>query len=564
MKNEFLKEYKKWLLSTQLSDDEKSELEHISNNKLLIEEMFGSNLEFGTAGLRGVMDLGTNRMNKYVVRHATQGLANYLLSEFDNPSVAIAYDSRNNSKLFAEETASVLAANNIRVYIFKELMPVPSLSFATRKLKCSAGVVITASHNPKQYNGYKVYGSDGCQITLDAANKVLANINKLDMFDDIKYSSFAEKLQQKSIIYISDELIEEYYSSVMKQSIKDEKSSPRTLKITYTPLHGAGYKPVSTILKRDGFKNIDIVEEQKLPDGNFTTCPYPNPEIKEAMDLGMKLMVKNHNDILVATDPDSDRAGVAINQNGEAIILTGNEIGILLFDFIYHARKEENKLPLNPVVVKSIVSTDLVNLMGNKWHVEVRDVLTGFKFIGEQILFLEQNNEEHRFILGFEESYGYLTNVDVRDKDAVNGVLLICEMANYYKSQGLTLLDRLNELYDEFGRYQTITLPYEFTGLDGKEKMIKFMNDIRISSFPNKIGNISGIIDYEKGVKKVGNVVSPTNLPKSNVVKFILSDNETITFRPSGTEPKLKAYVFCKAENLNKIKNIVDQLIIKI
>lgn len=564
MKNDFLKEYKKWLLSTQLSDDEKSELEHISNNKLLIEDMFGSNLEFGTAGLRGVMDLGTNRMNKYVVRHATQGLANYLLSEFDNPSVAIAYDSRNNSKLFAEETASVLAANNIRVYIFKELMPVPSLSFATRKLKCSAGIVITASHNPKQYNGYKVYGSDGCQITLDAANKVLANINKLDMFDDIKYSIFAEKLQQKSIIYISDELIEEYYSSVMKQSIKDEKSSPRTLKITYTPLHGAGYKPVCTILKRDGFKNIDIVEEQKLPDGNFTTCPYPNPEIKEAMDLGMKLMVKNHNDILVATDPDSDRAGVAINQNGEAIILTGNEIGILLFDFIYHARKEENKLPLNPVVVKSIVSTDLVNLMGNKWHVEVRDVLTGFKFIGEQILFLEQNNEEHRFILGFEESYGYLTNVDVRDKDAVNGVLLICEMANYYKSQGLTLLDRLNELYDEFGRYQTITLPYEFTGLDGKEKMIKFMNDIRISSFPNKIGNISGIIDYEKGEKKVGNVVSPTNLPKSNVVKFILSDNETITFRPSGTEPKLKAYVFCKAENLNKIKNIVDQLIIKI
>lgn len=561
MKNDFLKEYKKWLLSTQLSDDEKSELEHISNNKLLIEEMFGSNLEFGTAGLRGVMDLGTNRMNKYVVRHATQGLANYLLSEFDNPSVAIAYDSRNNSKLFAEETASVLAANNIRVYIFKELMPVPSLSFATRKLKCSAGVVITASHNPKQYNGYKVYGSDGCQMTLDAANKVLANINKLDMFDDIKYSSFAEKLQQKSIVYISDELIEEYYSSVMKQSIKDEKSSPRTLKITYTPLHGAGYKPVSTILKRDGFKNIDIVEEQKLPDGNFTTCPYPNPEIKEAMDLGMKLMVKNHNDILVATDPDSDRAGVAINQNGEAIILTGNEIGILLFDFIYHARKEENKLPLNPVVVKSIVSTDLVNLMGNKWHVEVRDVLTGFKFIGEQILFLEQNNEEHRFILGFEESYGYLTNVDVRDKDAVNGVLLICEMANYYKSQGLTLLDRLNELYDEFGRYQTITLPYEFTGLDGKEKMSKFMNDIRTSSFANKIGNISGIIDYEKGEKKVGNVVSPTILPKSNVVKFILPDNETITFRPSGTEPKLKAYVFCKAENLNKIKNIVDQLI---
>ena len=561
MNENFFNTYEKWLASSLLTIDEKKELQSISKNENEIRDRFLTNLEFGTAGLRGVMELGTNRMNKYVVRHASQGLANYLNKDFKNPSVAIAYDSRNNSELFAKETASVLAANNIKVYIFKELMPVPALSFATRQLKCSAGVVITASHNPKQYNGFKVYGPDGCQITIDAAKKVLENINKLDIFDDVKYSSFEEKLMQNSIIYISDDIIEKYYASVLNQSIKSAKVSPRILNITYTPLHGAGFKPVTKILENDGFNHVDIVEEQKLPDGNFTTCPYPNPEIKEAMNLGMQLMIKNNNDILVATDPDSDRAGVAINQKGEAIILTGNEIGILLFDFIYHARKEENTLPNIPVVVKSLVSSDLVNIMGKKFGVEVRDVLTGFKFIGEQILFLEQKGEKNRFILGFEESYGYLTNTDVRDKDAVNAIILICEMANYYKHQGITLLDRLNDLYKEFGQYKTITIPYEFIGFDAKDRMKSFMSSTRNTEFKNEIGNVIGVIDYLKQEKNINGVITSTNLPSSDVIRFLLPDHETITFRPSGTEPKLKTYIFCKEENLAKIKNKIDSLI---
>ena len=543
-----LEKYNRWLNEKRLSKEEKEELLSIANNEKEVTERFIADLEFGTAGLRGVMAMGTNRMNKYVIRHASQGLAQYLLSEEAKPSVAIAYDSRNNSELFAKEAASTLAANGIKVHIFKRLMPVPTLSFAVRHLHCSAGVVITASHNPKIYNGFKVYGSDGCQMTIDAANKVLANINKLEMFDDVKYIDFEKGIEAGEIKYISDELVEEYYASVLSQSVKSEKVSPRILNITYTPLHGAGYIPVTTVLERDGFKHIDIVEEQRLPDGNFTTCPYPNPEILEAMDLGMKLMLKNNNDILVATDPDSDRAGVAVNQNGKAIILTGNEIGILLFDFIYTARKEEGKLPNKPVVVKSIVSSDLVDLMGKEYGVEIRNVLTGFKFIGEQILFLEQKGEEDRFIFGFEESYGYLTNHDVRDKDGVNAMLLIAEMANYYKHKGLTLLDRLNQLYDKFGHYKTVTLSFEFPGLDGKDKMQSLMKHFREESFKKEIGTVEKVGDYKLAKIFYSDHEEDTGLPKSDVIKFFLKDHETVIFRPSGTEPKLKAYVFANGD----------------
>lgn len=561
MENKILEKYNRWLNAEQLSKEEKAELISIENDEKELKERFIADLEFGTAGLRGVMAMGTNRMNKYVIRHAAQGLAQYLLSEEKNPTVAIAYDSRNNSELFAKESAAVLAANKIKVSIFNTLMPVPTLSFAVRHLKCSAGIVITASHNPKIYNGFKVYGSDGCQMTIDAANKVLANINKLEMFDDVKVVSFEEGLKSGYIKYISPELVEEYYQSVLSQSVKSKDVSPRSLRITYTPLHGAGYIPVTTVLYRDGFSHIDIVEEQRLPDGNFTTCPYPNPEIKEAMDLGMKLMIKNDNDILVATDPDSDRAGVAVNQNGEAIILTGNEIGILLFDFIYTARKEENNLPKNPVVVKSIVSSDLVDLMGKEYGVNVINILTGFKFIGEQILFLERKGEQNRFIFGFEESYGYLTNNDVRDKDAVNAVLLICEMANYYKNKGLTLLDRLNQLYDKFGHYKTVTLSFEFPGLDGKDKMANLMKHFREESFKKEIGEVEYVGDY-----KLGKIIYPdheeeTNLPKSDVIKFFLKDHETVIFRPSGTEPKMKAYVFANGDNrLKHFKELITKI----
>lgn len=561
MKKEILAKYNRWLNEKTLSEEERAELESIKDDEKEIKERFIADLEFGTAGLRGVMSMGTNRMNKYVIRHATQGLAEYLLKEDKHSTVAIAYDSRNNSELFAKESAATLAANNIKAYIFDTLMPVPTLSFAVRTLKTTAGIVITASHNPKQYNGFKVYGNDGCQMTIDAANKVLENINKLDMFNDVKTMEFNQGIADKMIEFISEEVIEKYYSSVLKQSVKSNDVSPRILKVTYTPLHGAGYVPVTTVLKRDGFNNIDIVEEQRLPDGNFTTCPYPNPEIKEAMDLGMKLMIKNNNDILVATDPDSDRAGVAVNQNGKAIILTGNEIGILLFDFIYHARKEENNLPQNPVVVKSLVSSDLVNLMGKEYGVNVIDVLTGFKFIGEQILFLEQKGEENRFIFGFEESYGYLSNYEVRDKDAVNAMLLICEMANYYKHQGLTLLDRLNELYKHFGDYKTITLPYEFSGLEGKEKIQNLMNYFRGEAIKTTLGNVLYVEDFKERKIIYKDHIENINLPKSDVIKFHLENNETITFRPSGTEPKLKAYIFANGiDRVHHFQKVIDEI----
>lgn len=554
--------YLRWLDNSPLSKEEKAELKSIENNEKEITERFISNLEFGTAGLRGVMAMGTNRMNKYVVRQATQGLAQYLLKEVKNPSVSIAYDSRNNSELFARESASVLAANGIKVFIYEELMPVPALSFAVRTLKTSAGIVITASHNPKQYNGFKVYGPDGCQMTPNAANIVLDNINHLDIFDDINIMDFEEGLESKKIEFISNEVIEKYYSSVLKQSIKNEKVSPRILKLAYTPLHGAGLKPVTTVLGRDGFKNIDIVEEQRLPDGNFTTCPYPNPEIFEAMELGMKLMIEKGDDILIATDPDSDRAGVAVNQHGKAVILTGNEIGILLFDFIYHARKEEGRLPKNPVVVKSMVSTDLVNIMGKAWGVNVINVLTGFKYIGEQILLLEEKGEEDRYILGFEESYGYLTNVEVRDKDAVNASILIAELANYYKHQGLTLLDRLQQLYDEFGDYKTISIAYSFEGLEGKAKMAKLMEDFRSPEIKEKLGKVEGVGDYLTGYITKGGKKIKTGLPKSNIVKFFLPDHETITIRPSGTEPKVKAYIFAKGQKrVDEIKAKIDAIL---
>ena len=561
MEKYVLEKYERWLNEKSLNEQERKELADLKGNEKEIEERFIADLEFGTAGLRGVMAMGTNRMNKYVIRHATQGLAQYLLAEEKHPTVAIAYDSRNNSELFARESAAVLAANNIKVFIFEHLMPVPTLSFAVRELKTSAGIVITASHNPKQYNGFKVYGSDGCQMTIDAANKVLENINKLEMFDDVKKIEFNQGIAEKLIEFISNEVIEKYYASVLKQSLKSKEVSKRILNVTYTPLHGAGYIPVTTVLKRDGFDHIDIVEEQRLPDGNFTTCPYPNPEILEAMDLGMKLMLKNNNDILVATDPDSDRAGVAVNQNGKAIILTGNEIGILLFDFIYNARKEENNLPKDPVVVKSIVSSDLVDLMGKTYGVNVINILTGFKFIGEQILFLEQKNQTDRFIFGFEESYGYLTNPDVRDKDAVNAMLLICEMANYYKHKGLTLLDRLNQLYDKFGHYKTATLSFEFPGLDGKAKMQNLMKHFREESFKPELGKVLYMGDYKLGKIFYPDREEETNLPKSDVIKFFLEDNETVIFRPSGTEPKLKAYIFANGdERLAHFKKLISEM----
>ena len=558
MNDQIKTKYQAWMNDPIVNDIEKIELSSLKEADIV--DRFGSELEFGTAGIRGVMGVGTNRMNKYVVRKTTQGLANYLKKTVKNPCVAIAYDSRNNSEVFAKEAAAVFATNEIPVYIFSELAPVPLLSYAVRKLSCAAGIVITASHNPKQYNGYKVYNADGCQLNIEDANKVYEEINKLDIFKDVKITSFVESLMNGFVAYVPNIVIESYYKSVCSQSLIGN-ATPKSLKIAYSPLNGSGLKPVTSVLKMDGFNDIHIVEEQKLPNGNFTTCPYPNPETKEAMELGTKLMLENNDDILMATDPDADRVGVVVNHNGEAISLTGNEIGILLFDFIVHVRKQTQSLPNNAVVIKTIVSSDLVKLIAYKNNVNVIDVLTGFKFIGEQIKLLENKREQNRFLLGFEESCGYLTNTNVRDKDGINAVLLIAEMAHYYKTKNRTLIDRLNEIYLEYGDYKTLTLSYEFSGEEGKQKINSLMSAFRDPEIQKTLGNVEYIGDYKlQKIIKNGKETS-TNLPSSDVIKIFLSNFETVTIRPSGTEPKIKAYIFAKGNlRVKELKEKIDGL----
>ncbi len=542
---DYSKIYNEWLNSDLLSKEEKTELLAIKDNDEQIKDRFYRDLAFGTGGLRGVMEVGTNRMNRFIIRRATQGLANYLNKKKANPSVAIAYDSRNHSDEFAIETAATLAANGVKVYLYRELMPTPSLSFAVRYFKCDAGVVVTASHNPKIYNGYKVYGPDGCQCTDNLANAVLEEILALDMFNDVKVGDYDALVKEGKIILINEDCFEAYMESTKKQSIYNEE---RTLKVVYTPLNGAGRRCVTTILDRDGFKDVSIVKEQEMPNGNFPTCPYPNPEIHEALKLGIEQLTKEGADILVATDPDSDRCGVVVNDNGNPHILTGNEVGLILFDAIYNAKKEQGKLPNNPVLVKTIVSSDMAALMANDYKVRVIDVLTGFKYIGEQILFFEEKNAQNDYLFGFEESCGYLTNTDVRDKDAVNAVMLVCEVANHLKKQGLTMLDRLNALYKKYGDFKTALLTYEFPGVEGMNKIKSLMEFFRNDKVKQEVKDIDHIGDYQAGFIYYANKQEPTNLPKSDVVKFFLKDNSTITIRPSGTEPKLKIYIFADGQ----------------
>ena len=543
---DYSKIYESWLNSNLLNQEEKAELLAIKGNDELIKDRFYRDLAFGTGGLRGVMEVGTNRMNRFIIRRATQGLANYLNKKKPNPSVAIAYDSRNHSDKFAKETASTLATNGVKVYLYRELMPTPSLSFAMRYFKCDAGVVVTASHNPKIYNGYKVYGPDGCQCTDNLANAVLEEILALDMFNDVKVGDYNNLVKENKIILIDEDCFEAYMKSTKKQSIYNEE---RSLKIVYTPLNGAGRRCVTTILKQDGFNNVSIVKEQEMPDGNFPTCPYPNPEIHEALKLGIEQLRKENADILVATDPDSDRCGVVVNDHGNPHILTGNEVGLILFDAIYHAKKEQGKLPKNPVLVKTIVSSDMATLMAKDYGVRVIDVLTGFKYIGEQILFLEEKNAQNDYLFGFEESCGYLTNTDVRDKDAVNAVMLVCEVANHLKKQGLTMLDRLNELYKKYGDFKTALLTYEFPGVEGMNKIKSLMSFFRDDKVKEQVKGINHIGDYQAGYIYYADRKEETGLPKSDVVKFFLNDNSTITIRPSGTEPKLKIYIFADGQN---------------
>ena len=556
---DYLKVYEEWLNSPLLSNNEKKELLSIKGNNSLIEDRFYKDLAFGTGGLRGVMEVGTNRMNRFVIRKASQGLANFLNKKYQSPSVAIAYDSRNHSEEFAIEAAATLAANGILVYIFQQLMPTPALSFATRYYKCNAGVVVTASHNPKIYNGYKVYGPDGCQCTDTLANGILEEIETLDIFKDVKVGIFESLLDEGLIRIIDHKCHFAYYNSTLNQSIYQEN---KELNIVYTPLNGAGLVCVTTVLEKDGFNKVSVVKEQTMPDGNFPTCPYPNPEISEALKLGIRDLLEKNADILVATDPDSDRCGVVVNNHGQAKILTGNEVGLLLFDAIYSAKKESGQLSNNPVLVKTIVSSDMAKVMADSFRVRVIEVLTGFKYIGEQMLYLEQKGALNDYLFGFEESCGYLTNPDVRDKDAVNAVLLVCEVANHLKLQGLTLVDKLNELYAKYGDYKTYLATYEFPGIEGMNKIQFLMAMFRSEELKNKVDGINHIGDYKLGYIMYKDKKEPTNLPKSDVIKFFFEDNATITVRPSGTEPKLKVYYFANGQKrLDALKEQFDGFI---
>ena len=559
MERDYLEIYQEWLNSPLLNEEEKAELLSIKNNPSLIEDRFYKDLAFGTGGLRGVMEMGTNRMNKFIIRKATQGLANFLNKKYDKPSVAIAYDSRNHSDEFAKETASTLASNGIKVYLTPELMPTPYLSFITRYYKCQAGVVVTASHNPRIYNGYKVYGEDGCQCTDNLANSVLKEIDALDIFNDVRVGNYDALIASGDIILTDEEAFNAYITSTKKQSLYKEN---KDLKVIYTPLNGAGLRSVTTILKEDGFNDVKVVEEQRLPNGDFPTCPYPNPEIHDALALGIRNLLGNNADILVATDPDSDRCGVVVNNNGEPHILSGNEVGILLFDAIYAARKENGTLGENPVLVKTIVSSDMAKVIADAHNVRVIDVLTGFKYIGEQILYLEQKDALKDYLFGFEESCGYLSNTDVRDKDAVNAVMLICELANHLKKQGLTLLDRLNALYNQYGDFKTHLSTYEFPGLEGMNKIQSIMGMFRSSEIKGQIEDIDNIGEYKVGVISYKDKKEPTNLPISDVIKFFFIDNASVTIRPSGTEPKLKIYYFANGEiRLNELKDLFGNFI---
>lgn len=516
------------------------ELRDIDGNEKEINDRFYRNLEFGTGGLRGIIGVGTNRMNIYTVGKATQGYCDYLKQAYKSPTVAIAYDSRTKSDLFAKRTAEVFAANGIHVYFYKELMPTPALSFAVRYLGCSGGIVVTASHNPAKYNGYKVYGADGCQITTEIADKIQVEIGKVNTFEGIRSGNFDELMQSGMISYITESVIAAFIESVSSQSLCGENVD-RGGAIVYTPLNGAGLKCVTRVLRANGFTNISIVAEQENPDGEFPTCPYPNPEIKEALELGIRDATRIGADLLLATDPDCDRVGIAVYDNSNYTLLSGNEVGMLLLDYICKQRIRYGKMPKNPIMIKTIVTIDMAARIAADYGVQVIDVLTGFKFIGEQIGLLEQKGEEDRFIFGFEESYGYLTGSYVRDKDAVNASLIICEMYAYYKSQGLSLIDVLKGLYSKYGYCLNTLHSYQFEGVDGFAKMQEIMRCLRgkaIRQIDNQ--DILEVRDYLPGLD---------GLPKSDVIKFMIQGNASVVVRPSGTEPKLKLYFSVSAED---------------
>ena len=532
----YMEDYQRWC-SASLEDPALTrELKEIAGQEDQIKERFAVALKFGTAGLRGILGAGSNRMNIYVVRQATQGLANWVKTQGGSQLVAISYDSRINSDVFAKEAACVLAANGIKVRIYDALMPVPALSFATRYYHANAGIMITASHNPAKYNGYKAYGPDGCQMTDDAAAVVYAQIQKTDILTGAAWMPFEEGKTKGLIAYVDEDCKEALYDAIKSRSVRPGLCATAGLKLVYSPLNGSGLVPVTRVLHDIGITDITIVPEQEYPDGNFPTCPYPNPEIFEALRLGLELAEKSGADLMLATDPDADRVGIAIRcPDGTYELVSGNEVGVLLLDYICQGRIEKGTMPKNPVAVKSLVSTPLADKVAAHYGVEMRNVLTGFKWIGDQIARLEAAGEVDRFILGFEESYGYLAGSYVRDKDAIVGSMLICEMAAYYRSVGSSIKQRLEEIYAQYGRYLNKVDSFEFPGLSGMDKMAGIMSGLRQNP-PTEIGGykVEKVTDYQN--------TAETGLPAANVLVYALDGGATVIVRPSGTEPKIKTY----------------------
>ena len=527
--------YERWLAAELDDADLKPELESVKGDDAAIQDRFAVALKFGTAGLRGVIGAGTNRMNIYVVRQATQGLANWVKTQGGSQTVAISYDSRIKSNLFAKTAAEVLAANGIKVRIYDALMPVPALSFATRYYQCNAGIMVTASHNPAKYNGYKVYGADGCQITLEVADKILAAIEKVDCFDGVKLVDYEAGVQAGRIVSIDDKCLDDFVQAVYDQRVGDGTGIEQ-LKLVYTPLNGTGLECVKKLLAKLGVTHVTVVPEQETPDGNFPTCPYPNPEIREAMQKGLELCDKVHPDLLLGTDPDCDRCGTAVpDGKGGYRLITGNEMGIILLDYICRTRLAQGTMPTDPVAVTTIVSTDMATPVAKKYGVELRRTLTGFKFIGEQIGKLEAEGRPERYIFGFEESYGYLSGGHVRDKDAVNATLLVCEAAAWYAQQGKTLLDAIEALYREFGYYRNALCSFAFEGESGMHTMQELMKKLRANAPEDIAGyKVESVVDYD---------TDGTGLPRANVLEYHLGGGHKLMVRPSGTEPKIKVYL---------------------
>lgn len=557
--------YSEWLEKATGDPDLQTELETIKGNDDEILDRFYRSLEFGTAGLRGVIGAGTNRMNIYTVGRATQGLADFLNKNYENPSIAIGYDSRIKSEYFSKEAAKILAANGIKVYIYKELQPTPCLSYAIRKFHTSSGIILTASHNPGKYNGYKCYDHRGYQMTDDEAEETYSFIQKVDYFTGIKSMDFDEAADKGLIEYMGDDVIEDFLDEVQKQCVNPGICEKANLKVIYTPLNGTGNKPVRKILKRIGIKDVFVVPEQELPDGNFPTCPFPNPEIKQAFEYALKMTDEIKPDILLATDPDCDRVGIAVpDKSGEYVLMSGNEVGAMLLNYLLSQKKEKGTLSPTAIAVKSFVSTDLAEEIAKKYNCTFKNLLTGFKYIGELITNLENEGRADDFVMGFEESYGYLAGTHARDKDAVVGSMLICEMAAYYKTKGESLVDVMNKIYEEFGYYCNVVKSYQFEGAAGMEKMAAIMDNLRSNPPESLAGSeVVYIGDYKTSIAKnlADGTEAAIDLPKSNVLAYKAKDGNGIIVRPSGTEPKIKAYITAIGKCKKDAAETADKLI---